>query len=128
MIETTKTALLEPSCSDVAKAIEPASDLSAQIKSHWRCSMVQIAKAMDRPLDTIAARWTAVRPAIDRLHHARVGMNEKTLANHKSNARAALRWFAGVQDLPTRGIPFIPEWHQFALDCPTEGRARCCPP
>jgi hypothetical protein len=36
----------------------------------------------------------------------------RTLANHKSNAKAALFWFCGEQGLPRRGTPLKPEWHQ----------------
>jgi len=87
-------ALLEPSFTDAAAAIEAAVDLAPRTRAHWGCSLRQIAKMIGRPMDSIAARWTAARFAIDRLHHARVGANPKTLANHKSNARAALQWFA----------------------------------
>ena len=45
----TETTLLEPSFADVAMAIERAVDLPAQIRSHWLCSLRQIAKAMDKP-------------------------------------------------------------------------------
>jgi integrase len=104
------TALLEPSFADVATAIESAVDLPVRTRSHWLCSLRQIAKAMDKPMETISARWTAARFAIGRLHHARVGSNPKTLANHKSNVRAALLWFAKEADVPSRGMPFTTEW------------------
>jgi integrase len=102
--------LLEPSFADVAKAIENAKDLSVRIRSYWLCALRQIAKAMDKPWETIPARWTAARFAIGRLHHALVGMNAKTLANHKSNARAALQWFGNEKGLPSRGMPFTADW------------------
>jgi hypothetical protein len=106
----TETALLEPSFADVATAIENAADLPHQTRSHWLCSLRQIAKAMDKPMEIIPARWTAARFGIGRLHHARVGSNPKTLANHKSNVRAALLWFAREEDVPSRGMPFSTEW------------------
>ena len=105
----TATTLLEPSFADVAMAIERAVDLPARIRSHWLCSLRQVAKALDKPR-AIPARWTAARFAIDRLHHARAGSNPKTLANHKANARAALRWFAEKEHLPSRGVPLTDEW------------------
>jgi integrase len=58
----------------------------------------------------LPARWTAVRFPIDRLHHVGVGMTFKTLANHKSNVRAGLRWVAGERDVPARGAPLSVEW------------------
>src|SRR5437016_7740835 len=105
-----ETALLEASFADVAGVIGIATDLPARIRSHWLCSLRQIAKAMDKPWDIIPARWTAARFAIGRLHHARVGANAKTLANHKSNVRAALLWFGNEKAVPSRGMPFTPEW------------------
>jgi integrase len=102
--------LLEPSFADVAKAIETATDLPARIRSYWLCGLRQIAKATNKPWETIPARWTAARFAIARLHHALVGMNAKTLANHKANAHAALRWYGNEKGVPSRGMPFGAEW------------------
>ncbi len=49
-----------------------------------------IAKALDRPPESLAARWGAVIQQVKELHHANCGMSWKTLANHKANAKAAL--------------------------------------
>jgi len=62
-------------------------------------------------MQAIPARWTAARFSIGRLHHAVVGWNPKTLANHKANVRAALRWFGKEEDVPSRGLPLDGEWH-----------------
>ncbi len=102
--------LHEPSFADVSGAIESDSGLPEAKRRHWSCSLRQIAKALNKPMETIPARWTAVHFPIDRLHHARVGMTSKTLANHKSNVRAALHWFAGERDVPARGAPLSTEW------------------
>jgi integrase len=106
----TETNLLEPSFADAAKAIENAATLPVRTKSQWLCSLRQIAKAMDKPMVIIPARWTSARFAVGRLHHARVGANAKTLANHKSNVRAALKWFGNEQDVPNRGMPLTSDW------------------
>ena len=37
----------------------------------------------------------------------------KTLANHKSNVRAALRWFGKEHDVPQRGVRLSPDWARF---------------
>jgi hypothetical protein len=74
----------------VAVAIENALDLPARIRSHWLCSIRGVTKALDRSLEAVPARWTAARFPIGRLHHARIGWTPKTLANHRSNVRAAL--------------------------------------
>jgi hypothetical protein len=42
--------------------------------------------------------------------HARVGVTAKTLANHKSNLRAALRWFAKQHDIPRYGMRLPADW------------------
>ena len=114
----TETGLLEPSFADVAEAIESAADLSARTRSHWLCSLRQIAKALDKPMEIIPARWTATRFAVGRLHHARVGANAKTLANHKSNVRAALLWFGNEKNVPSRGMPLKPDWHHLRQQLP----------
>lgn len=47
---------------------------------------------------------------VGQLHHARVGVTAKTMANHKSNVRVALRWFSKEHDVPLRGVPLSPKW------------------
>jgi len=119
----TETPLLEPSFDDAAAAIEATTDLPILTRSHWLCSLRQIAKMIDRPMECIAARWTSARFPIGRLHHARVGANPKTLANHKSNAKAALLWFASERNVPRRGMPLTREWEQLRSRLP-DRRAR----
>ena len=90
---TEPLGLLEPSFSAAMTAIEDAADLSASVKRHWVCSLRQIAKWLGRPVEVTPARWTAISLAVGQLHHARLGVTAKTVANHKSNVAAALRWF-----------------------------------
>jgi integrase len=106
----TAAALIEPSFVDAARAIETANDLPVRTRSHWCCSLRRIAQAMDRPPELIPARWTAISAEVARLHPARVGSTPKTLANHKSNVRAALLWFGQVQHVPRIGAPLSPAW------------------
>jgi integrase len=106
----TTTTLLEPSIADVITAIEQAAELADQTRRHWVCSLRQIVKWLDRSAEVVAARWTSMRILVGQLHHARVGVTVKTLANHKSNVRAALRWFCKEHDLPVRGVPLLAEW------------------
>ena len=104
---TATTTLLEPSFVDLIAAIEQAPELSEQRRRHWVCSSRQIAKWLDRPAAVIPARWQAVRVSVAQLHHARVGVMAKTLANHRSNVRAALRWFRKEHERPAAGrAPF----------------------
>jgi hypothetical protein len=99
-----------PCTHEALAAIEKAPKLSKQTVTHWLCSLRQIAIALDKPPEMIQARWTAVRHPAGRLHHAPLGITAKTLANHKSNARAALVWFAGEHDVPVPGADFTVEW------------------
>jgi len=94
-------------------AIERAADLSEQRRRHWVCSLRQIAKWLDRPAGLIPARWQSVRISVGQLHHARVGVTAKTLANHKSNVRAALRWIGEERGMPQQGARLSAEWTSF---------------
>jgi integrase len=107
------TTLLEPSFSDLVSAIEQAKHLSEQTRRHWACSLRQIAKWLNRPPAVIPARWQAVWISMAQLHHARVGVTSKTLANHKSNVRAAMHWFTKASDVPKRGVRLSPDWAGF---------------
>ena len=103
-------APLEPTFSVAMTAIEDAADLSASVKRHWICSLRQIAKWLDRPVEVTPARWTAIRLPVGQLHHARLGVTAKTVANHKSNVAAALRWFGKEYNVPSRGVALSAEW------------------
>jgi hypothetical protein len=107
---TEPMAPLEPTFSVAMIAIENAADLSASVQRHWVCSLRQIAKWLDRPAEVTPARWTAIRLPVGQLHHARLGVTAKTVANHKSNVAAALRWFGKEYDVPSRGVALAAEW------------------
>src|ERR1700730_719858 len=112
VIPMSETTLLEPSFADAITAIGKAGDLAPSRRMHMICSLRQIAKALDRPPESIAARWLAVAHQVKRLHHAGSGLGWKTLANHKSNAKAALLWFRNEHALPLRGAPLSPAWQR----------------
>ena len=121
---TLPTPLLEPSFLDLVGAVEQATELSDQRRRHWVCSLRQIAKWLDRPATVIPARWHSVRISVAQLHHARVGVTAKTLANHRANVRAALRWFGKEHDVPQQGARLSAEWASFRdnMDKPTRAR------
>jgi len=83
----------EPSWADAITAIEKADELSPAQKRHWPTSLRQMGGYLDRPLSLIPTRIAAIGPAVKRLHPARLGVNPKTFANHRANARTALLWF-----------------------------------
>jgi integrase len=102
------------------------------LRRHWKCSAMQIPRLLDRPAATIPARSNAVEVPIRQLHHVRVGVTMKTLANHRSNVRAALRWFAKEHDVPRHGIRLSADWAAFRaqVDRPLRDQLyslfRCC--
>jgi hypothetical protein len=73
-------------------------------------SLAGIAKAFDQPPELIPARYSAVRARLAALHHAPLNWRAKTLANHKSNAKAALLWFAKEKDVLPHGVRLSPAW------------------
>jgi integrase len=105
-----KPTLIEPSFAEALSAIEKATDLPPQKRAQWASALRQIAKALDRPMATLPARWTAARFNVERLHPATVGANAKTLANQKSNVKAALRWFGKEHEVAPRGVPLTTAW------------------
>jgi integrase len=105
-----KPALLEPSFVEAITAIEQSADLSKSTKRHWVCSLRQIANWLDRPIEMVPARWTSIRMPVGQLHHARVGVTAKTVANHKSNVASALRWFGKEHHVSPRGVALSADW------------------
>jgi hypothetical protein len=102
--------LIEPSFAEAIEIIMASPELSAQTRRHWATSLRQIAKALDRPLEVIPARYSAVRADLRGLHHAPLGMTPKTLQNHRSNAKSALLWLAREKGIPEHGAPLTPQW------------------
>jgi integrase len=105
-----KPALLEPSFVEAIAAIEQSADLSKSTKRHWVCSLRQIAKWLDRPFEMVPARWTSIRIPVGQLHHIRVGVTAKTVANHRANVAAALRWFGKEHHVSARGVALSAVW------------------
>jgi integrase len=105
-----KRALLEPSFEAAIIAINQSADLTESTKRHWTCSLRRVGKWLDRPLELIPARWTSIRLPVSQLHHARLHVTPKTVANHRANVAAALRWFGKEHNVSPRGVVLSPEW------------------
>src|SRR5271156_1476449 len=103
---------LELTFADALRAITVATNLPEQIGRHWRSSLAGIARAIDQPPELIQARYSAVRARMAALHHVPLDWTAKTLANHKSNSKAALIWFAKEKEVPRNGIALSPAWER----------------
>jgi integrase len=110
-----KFDLIEPSLADALILIENDPLLTPSRKTQWACSIRRIAVWIDRPLETLPARVTALRQPIERLNSARLGVAQKTLANQKSNLRAGLNYLSGQGLTLARGVALSPEW-QILMD------------
>src|ERR1700720_4529885 len=107
---TENVVLIETSFADAIAIIAAAPELPEQTRRHWSSSLRQIAKALDKPLEVIPARYSAVRADLVHLHHVPAGLTPKTLQNHKSNAKSALLWLAREKGIPEHGAPLTPAW------------------
>lgn len=107
---TDKPTLLEPSFFEAIAAIEQSAELTKSTKRHWACSLRQIAKWLDRPVEMVPARWTSIRLPVGQLHYARLGVTAKTVGNHRASAAAALRWFGKEHRVSPRGVPLSADW------------------
>jgi site-specific recombinase XerD len=104
--------LIETSFADAIAIIAASDELPEQIRRHWSTSLRQIAKALDKPLEVIPARLTAIRTDLAQLHHVPTGLTRKTLQNHKSNVKTALLWLAREKRIPRHGAPLTPAWEE----------------
>jgi integrase len=104
------SVLIEPSFQDAIAMIVASEDLSEPVKLHWTTSLRQFAKAVDRPLEVIPARYSAVRNDLANWHHAPSGLAPKTVINHRSNTKIALLYLSHEKGIPEYGAPLTAEW------------------
>ena len=100
----------EPSLADAIAAIRSDASISDVKRRHRLTSMTVLAKAIGRPPESIPCRMSSLRHHIGRLNAATLGWEQKTLANHKSNVKAAINHFMKVKNIPTRGAPLSAPW------------------
>ena len=98
---TENVVLIETSFADAIGIIDASSELPDQTRRHWSTSLRQIAKALDKPLELVPARYSAVRADLTHLHEVPAGLTKKTLQNHKSNVKSALLWLAREKGSPS---------------------------
>lgn len=108
--------LIETSFADAIAIIVAADELPERTRRHWPTSLRQMAKALDKPLELIPARYSAVRADLAQLHQVPAGLTAKTLQNHKSNVKSALLWLAREKRIPQHGAPLAPAWEQLRAE------------
>jgi integrase len=113
---TETPTLIETCFADAISIIAAACELSEQTRRHWVTSLRQIAKALDKPLEVIPARYSAVRANLAQLHQVPAGLSAKTLQNHKSNVKSALLWLAREKGIPDHGAPLTPAWEKLRAE------------
>jgi hypothetical protein len=104
--------LIEPSFQDAIAMIAASEELTDELKRHWSTSLRQFAKAMDRPLEVIPARYSAVRNELAKWHHAPSGLSPKTVMNHRSNTKRVLLYLSREKGIPEHGAPLTVEWQE----------------
>jgi integrase len=104
------SVLIEPSFQDAIAMIAASTELPEQLKRHLITSLRQFAKATDRPLEVIPARYSAVRNDLAQWHHAPSGLTPKTVMNHRSNTKRALLYLSQEKGIPEYGAPLTAEW------------------
>ena len=109
---TEPPSLIETSFTGAIAIIAAAQELPEQTRRHWMTSMLRIAQALDKPLELIPARYSAVRPVLAQLHPVPTGLTAKTLQNHKSNVKSALLWLAREKGIPEHGAPLTAPWEE----------------
>jgi hypothetical protein len=108
--------LIECSFADAIKMIAASDELPEQKRRHWITSLRQIGKALDKPLEVIPARYSAVRADLVSLHEVPAGLTAKTLQNHKSNVKSVLLWLAREKSIPEHGVPLTAEWEALRVN------------
>src|SRR5687767_8264467 len=81
------------SFADVIAAIESAADVPDDKAALWPCALRRLAEGLGRPPELVPIHGGEVWERIERLKAVHLQCLPKTLANYKSAAKAALRWF-----------------------------------
>src|SRR5262249_3865744 len=91
------------------------SELPKQPQPTGARSWGQLARGLDKPLEVIPARLTAIRADLAQLHHVPTRLTRKTLQNHKSNVKSALLWLAREKRIPKHGAALSPAWEALRI-------------
>src|SRR3974377_27551 len=117
--------MIEPSFAEATAAIVASAELPKQRKAQWCSALRGLARCFNLPPQSIPARFSAVRARMQALHYPPFGWTAKTLANTKTNAKAALLWFRREEKLDSDGVSMTVAWrklHQALTDRSTRYR------
>jgi integrase len=105
-----QSEVIEPTFADAIEAIAAATEVPLHTRRQWCSALRGLARCLGRPPENIPARFSAVRNKMLALRYPPFGWTAKTLANTKSNAKAALLWFRREEGLGSDGVPMTPAW------------------
>ena len=101
---TQAPVLIELSLADAIAIIATSVELPEQTRRHWATSLRQIAKGLDKPLELIPARYSAVRGGLVRLHHVPAwGDSEDTGKPQEQRESAPCSGWRGRRTFPNTG-------------------------
>ena len=93
--------LIEQSFADAIAMIAAAEELPEDKRRHWATSLRQVAKALDRPLEVIPARYSAVRADLINLHEVPAGLTAKTLRTTRATRKARCSTWRARKECPS---------------------------
>jgi hypothetical protein len=93
--------LIEKSFADAIAMIAAAEELPEEKRRHWTTSLRQVAKALDRPLEVIPARYSAVRADLINLHEAPAGLPPRPCRTIRATLRARFSISRGRKGCPS---------------------------
>src|SRR5262245_2975107 len=104
--------MIEPTFAQAIEAITASAELPKQTKAQWCSALRGLARCFNLPCESIPARFSAVRARMLALRFPPFDWTPKTLANTKSNAKAALLWFRREAGLGSLGVPMTFAWQK----------------
>jgi hypothetical protein len=87
-----KPEAVEPSFAEAIEAVTAATELPLHTRRQWCSALRGLARCLDRPVESVPARFSAVRNKMLALKYPPFGWTAKTLANTPARAEC-------VQDL-----------------------------
>jgi integrase len=104
--------MIEPNFANAIETITASSELPKPRKAQWCSALRGIARCFNQSPETIPARFSAVRGRMRALRYPPFDWTAKTLANTKTNVKAALLWFRREERLDSDGVSMTPAWQK----------------